>query len=77
MAITVEELAKWAMDLTPEQRARLADELVESLDAAMLGELDKKWIAEAKRRRAEVRSGYAQTIEGPAALQQVRDAIKR
>ena len=77
MAITVKELAKWAMDLPPEQRAQLADELIESLDAKTLGELDKKWIAEAKRRRDEVRNGYSQTVEGSAALKQVRDSVKR
>ena len=77
MAISVEELAKWAMDLSSEQRARLADELVESLDTEALSDLDKKWIAEGKRRRDEVRSGFSQTIPGPEALQQVRNAIKR
>jgi putative addiction module component (TIGR02574 family) len=77
MAISVEELARWAMDLSPQQRARLADELVESLDADALSQLDEKWIAEAKRRRDEIRNGHAQPIPGPDALQQVRDAIKK
>jgi putative addiction module component (TIGR02574 family) len=77
MAISIEDLIKRAMELPAEQRARLADELVESLDSEALTQLDKKWIAEAKRRRNEVRNGYAQTISGPEALQQVRDAIKK
>ncbi len=68
---------KRAMELPAEQRAQLADGLVESLDANVLTELDKKWLTVAKRRRDEVRSGYAQTVPGPQALQQVRDAIKR
>jgi len=77
MAITVEELAKLAMALPPEQRARLADQLVESLDAEALSKLDEEWVEGAKRRREEVRSGVAQVVEGPTAVQQVRDAIKR
>jgi putative addiction module component (TIGR02574 family) len=77
MATSVEDLIKRAMELSAEQRAQLADELVESLDAETLSQLDKKWIAEAKRRRDEARSGYSQTISGPDALQQVRDAIKK
>jgi hypothetical protein len=77
MATTVEDLMKRAMELPAEQRAQLADELVESLDARTLTELDKKWLAVAKRHRDEVRNGYAQTVSGPQALQQVRDAIKR
>jgi len=68
---------KRAMELSADQRAQLADGLVESLDAKVLTELDKKWLAVAKRRRDEVRGGYAQTVPGPQALQQVRDAIKR
>lgn len=75
--LAVEDLAKRAMQLTPRQRARLADELVESLDAEALTELDKKWIAEAKQRRNEIRSAYTQAVPGPQALQQVRDAVKR
>jgi hypothetical protein len=77
MATTLEELVKRAMELPTEQRARLADELVESLDKDALTAIDKQWIAEAKRRRDEVRGGFAQTIPGPEALLQVRDAIKR
>jgi hypothetical protein len=77
MATSIEELIKRAMELPTEQRAQLADELVTSLDSEALSQLDKKWIAEAKRRRDEVRGGYAQTITGIEALQQVRDAIKK
>jgi uncharacterized protein (DUF2252 family) len=77
MATSIEELIKRAMELPTEQRAQLADELVTSLDSEALSQLDKKWIAEAKRRRDEVRGGYAQTITGFEALQQVRDAIKK
>jgi len=77
MATSVEDLIKRAMELSAEQRAQLADELVESLDSDALTQLDKKWLAEAKRRRDEIRSGYSQAIPGPEALQQVRDAIKK
>jgi hypothetical protein len=77
MTTTVEDLLKRAMELPAEQRAQLADELVESLDARTLTELDKQWLTIAKRRRDEVRNGVAQTVPGPHALQQVRDAIKR
>jgi putative addiction module component (TIGR02574 family) len=77
MSTAVKDLIERAMQLPAKERAQLADELVESLDAETLTELDKKWIAEAKRRRDEVRNGYAQTIPGPEALQRVRDSIKK
>jgi putative addiction module component len=77
MATTVEELAEDAMSLPPESRARLADLLVESLDAGVLGAIDRMWIAEARRRRDEVRARQVETIPGDAALQRVRDAVRR
>ncbi len=77
MATTVEKLAKQAMNLPTESRARLADLLVERLDAADLGHIDRQWIAEAKRRRDEVRSGRVETVPGDEALQKVRDVVRR
>ena len=77
MGATVEELAKQAMTLPTESRARLADLLVESLDSEELGRIDQMWITEAKRRRDEVRAGRVETIPREEALRKVRDALKR
>jgi putative addiction module component (TIGR02574 family) len=77
MATSVERLAEQAMKLPGESRARLADLLVESLDAEELGRIDRLWVAEAKRRRDEVRAGHVKTIPGDEARQRVRDAIRR
>ncbi len=77
MATTVEKLAEQAMNLPTESRARLADLLVESLDASELGHIDRLWVAEAKRRRDEVRSGRVETVPGDEALQKVRDIVRR
>jgi putative addiction module component (TIGR02574 family) len=72
MPMTVEQIAKEALALPSESRALLADKLVESLDTAVLSRIDKAWLAEAKRRRDEVRSGRIQTIPGDEALAKVR-----
>jgi hypothetical protein len=77
MANTLEELAEEALGLPAESRARLADLLVESLDAGDLGHIDRMWADEAKRRRDEVRNGRVETIPGDEALRRVRDAIRR
>lgn len=77
MTTTIEQLAEEAMNLPAEARARLADILVESLDADELGRIDRLWIAEAKRRRDEVRSGQVETVPGEEALQKVRDLVRR
>ena len=75
MGTTVEQLAEQAMSLPSESRARLADLLVESLEADDLGQLEEAWLAEARRRRDEVRSGKVATIPGEEALRIVRDSI--
>lgn len=77
MATTVEQLAEQAMALPTEARARLVDLLVESLAAAELDPIDRLWLAEARRRRDDVRSGHVQTIPGDEGLQQVRDSLRR
>ena len=73
MSTTVEQLAEQAMSLSVEARARLADLLVESLDSAELDQIEQTWLAEAKRRRDEVRHRKVRTITGPQALRKVRD----
>ena len=65
------------MELSVEDRAELADLLIESLDAAQIGRIDRAWLAEAKRRRDDVRSGSASTIPASEALRKVRDALKQ
>lgn len=77
MAANFEEVAAQAMTLPPEARARLAALLVESLDTDPLDSVDELWLAEAKRRRDEVRSGAARTIPGDEGLQRVRDSLRR
>jgi hypothetical protein len=77
MPVTPEALARKAMELTTEDRAELADLLVESLGTAQLGRIDRAWLAEAKRRRDEVRFGQASTIPASEASRQIRDALKQ
>ena len=76
MATTWEQLAEEAMTLSSESRARLADRLIESLDVGELGSVDRLWATEAKRRRDEVRTGNVESIDGPDALNQVRDSLR-
>jgi hypothetical protein len=77
MPVTPEDLARQAMEMSAEGRAELADLLVESLNAGDLGRIDRAWLAEAKRRRDEVRSGAASTVSAHEALSRVRGALQR
>ena len=75
--MTVEQIAEEALALPSESRALLADKLVESLDIAALSRIDKAWLAKAKQRRDEVRSGKVQTIPGDEAFAKVRRELGR
>ncbi|QSA96899.1 addiction module protein [Methylococcus sp. EFPC2] len=62
MALTVEQIEEEVLSLPSEARALLADRLVESLDPAEDGIAKSLWIAEARKRRDEVRSGLVTPI---------------
>ena len=68
MATTIQELAEQAMKLPGESHAQLADLLVESLAGNELTKIDQLWLAEAKRRRDEIRAGAVEAIPGEEAL---------
>ena len=75
--MTMEQLAAEALTLPSQERALLADRLVESLDLAETGDIQQLWVAEAFRRRDEVRSGQVKTISSHEALARVRQAVSR
>ena len=75
MATSIEQLVTQAMELPGESRARLAELLVESLEADDIGPVEKAWLAEAKRRRDDVRAGRVEPIDGESALLSVRNSI--
>ena len=77
MSMTVEQVAEEALALPSEARALLADRLVESLDFAEDGYVRQLWVAEARRRRDEVRSGFVKTISSEEALAQVKRAVAK
>jgi putative addiction module component (TIGR02574 family) len=77
MSMRIEQIAEEALALPSEARALLADRLVESLDPAEEGYVHQLWVAEARRRRDDVRSGRVRTIPGDEALARVRRAVAR
>jgi putative addiction module component (TIGR02574 family) len=77
MKMTVEQLAEEAMALPSEARALLADRLVKSLNPAEDGDVRQLWLAEARRRRDDVRDGRVKTIPGDEALAQVKRAAAK
>ena len=77
MPMTIQQIADAALALPSEQRALLAERLVESLGAAESNRVDRLWATEAKRRRDEVRQGLVKTIPGDEVLAEVRRSLGR
>jgi len=57
-----EDLLKEALALGPQERARLAQEILASLDGAASGELSPAWEAEIERRNRKIDDGTATLI---------------
>lgn len=72
----VAELSAQAKALSPEDRARLAEELLASLDPHE-ADVDAAWDAELRRRIDEVERGVAELIPADRAFAQVRQALRR
>ena len=72
MPLTIDQLEREAMRLSATSRALLAEKLVESLDDAELDQIEKRWVAEALRRRDQVRSSRVKPIPGEQVLDEAR-----
>jgi hypothetical protein len=70
--MTVDEIMREAMTLDVETRASIAHELLSSLESLSDAEVERLWIAEAKRRSADVKAGRAQTLPAHASLARAR-----
>ncbi len=67
----VKEIIRDAESLPVEERAKLVDSLLRSLnptDAAF----DRKWMAVAKRRLAELQSGRVKAVPGDVVIREVQ-----
>jgi putative addiction module component (TIGR02574 family) len=71
----VTTLSAQAQALAPEDRARLAEELLASLDPHD-AEIDAAWDVELRRRIDEVECGTVSMIPAEQAFAQVRRALK-
>ncbi len=61
-----------ALRLSDEERAAIADELIESLDTEVDADAEAAWSAEIHRRVEELKAGRAQTIPWTEARRRIR-----
>lgn len=61
-----------ALGLPETQRAKLAEQLWQSLDIASQEQIADAWVVELQRRWNAVESGTAKIIDGPTAIAEMR-----
>ena len=72
MSDTLEELEARARSLSPEERARLAESLLESLRDAPLAEIEKAWEVEIAERVAAYDRGELPTFSAESVFAEAR-----
>jgi putative addiction module component len=70
--MSIEELTTEALKLSPASRARLARELLASLDTLPAAELEQLWLDEAIRREDELAQGTARLQPADEVMARVR-----
>jgi len=75
MTTSIATLEAKVMKLAIEDRARLAEKLILSLDAPAEEENLRLWVAEAERRLQELRAGKAKEISARDVFRRARAAI--
>lgn len=72
--MSIQELEVEAMKLPPEERERLAEKLLSSVDADLA--FESEWAAEADRRVEEVRSGLVKPVSGDEVFRRALERLK-
>jgi len=70
-ASLVEELSRRAKDLPPDERVRLAEEILATVHGVD-EDVDVEWDAEIKRRIAEIEAGTAQLVPAEEVFARLR-----
>jgi putative addiction module component (TIGR02574 family) len=71
-----ELIEKQALSLSAEERARLARELLDSIDNLTPAELEALWLDEAVRRAKEIDSGAAVLVAGEEVAKKARALVR-
>jgi len=75
MLHTQEEVLTWAMALPPDDRALLADRLLNSLDSPRRREINLLWADEAERRVQQIKNGEVIPLPGKEVIQDIRKTL--
>jgi putative addiction module component (TIGR02574 family) len=74
--MTASQLVAEALKLDPQDRAEVAQKLLESLDDLSEAELDALWLAEAERRDCALDTGELRSIPADQVFAEIRSRLK-
>lgn len=74
--MNIETIRNEALSLPVHERARLAEQLLSSLDNLSEPEIEQLWLEEAARRAAEMDQGLVQRIPAEVVSQEARALLK-
>ena len=77
MARNFSEIQRELSELSPEQRAKLALALVESLESEDEGDIAQAWRVEVERRYEQYKRGEIQAVPGDEVFARVRSLLRR
>ncbi len=76
MADPASKLEAKALKLPPEQRARLAERLISSLDQSTDPDSEELWIREAERRLDELEAGGVEQLPAERVIESARSSLR-
>jgi putative addiction module component (TIGR02574 family) len=74
--MTRDDLEKEALKLSPDERARLAQKLLLSLDELSETEVEEAWLVEAQRRARQIDRGEVQPTPSEEVMRKARALIR-
>lgn len=74
--MSLDELKKEALKLTPEARAQLARALLASLEDLSVAEIERLWVDEAVRRDEEIEAGKVSLRSKTEVLKDARSRLR-
>ena len=77
MSTSADSILGTALTLPPTERARIAAELIASLDEGEDADVEAAWAAEIEGRIAELESGAAETVRWEEARARIRSRLAK
>ena len=75
--VQAKDILDAALELEPAERARIAQQLLDSLDGGANGGLDAEWLEELERRARDIDEGRVSFVSWSEARQEIEESLSR